>query len=78
MAKERGIKNFNRISKYSLAEKLGIQLPRPKRNQPNGKACRKSRLVQIWNPDGTTTTYPSISKAVQALGIPPMQINIYK
>ena len=74
MAKERGIKNFDRISKYDLAEILGIQLPRPKRNQLNGKACRKPRSVEVWNPDGTTTTYPSISRTVEALRIPPMQI----
>ena len=74
IAKDRGIKNYYDISKYNLAEKLGIQLPRPKRSQHNGKACRKSRPVEIWNPDETTTTYPSISKAVQALRIPPMQI----
>ena len=73
LAKEMG--GINNISKYDLAEKLGIELPRPKRKQPIGKACRKPRSVLVWNPNGTTTTtYPSINKAAQALRRPAMQL----
>ena len=73
IARNKGIKNYYKISKYDLAEKSSIELRRPRRKQPNGKICRKPHPVEIWNPNGTiTTTYPSINQAAQALRKPLM------
>lgn len=54
--------------------KLNIKLPKPRPKQPNGKACRKARTVEVTNSNGTTTTHPSISKAAKVLGRLPMQL----
>ena len=58
-------------NRFELAEKGGIELPRPKLRQ---KKTRKTRSVEIFNSDGTTTTYPSINKAAKALGKHAMQL----
>ena len=69
MAKKNGIKYYLKYNRFELAEKLGIELPKPKRS--NG---RKALSVEVLNPDGTTTVYPSINKAAKALGKHAMQI----
>ena len=71
MARKNGIKYYLKYSRFELAKKLGIQLPRPKPRQ--GKP-RKAGPVEIFNPNRTTTTYPSINKAAQALKKHGMQI----
>ena len=67
MARAKGLKEFARMRKHELAEKRGIVLPGPK---PNGETShsRRPRPVEIPNPDKTTTTYLSMSKASQAMG----------
>ena len=71
MAREKGVKNYLKYNRFELAEKGGIELPRPKLRQ---KKTRKTRSVEIFNSDGTTTTYPSINKAAKALGKHAMQL----
>ena len=68
MAKSEGITYYYKLNKHELAEKLGIELPE-KRIPP-----KKARPVEIVNDDGTTTTYPSISKAARALRKHAMQL----
>ena len=72
MARERGMKGYQNLRKPVLAERLGIKLPKPTRKEE--RKPRKARRVKVVNPDGTTTTYPSISKAARALGKYAMQI----
>ena len=71
MARKNGIKYYLKYNRFELAEKLGIELPRAKPRQ--GKP-REAGPVEIFNPDGTTTTYPRINKAAQALKKHAMQI----
>lgn len=59
MARERGMRGYSQLGRSELAERLGVELPEP---------VRKARRVAIVNPNGTTTTYPSINKAARALG----------
>ena len=67
MAKVAGIKYFVKIKKHELARKLGIDLgPKLKRVY--------SRNVEIFNPDGTMTTYSSMTQAAKAIGIFSSQI----
>ena len=72
MAKERGMKGYLKLKRFELAERLGIELPKPRRKEE--RKPRKARRVEVVNPDGTTTVYPSISKAAQALGKYAMQL----
>ena len=72
MAKERGMKGYLKLKRFELAERLGIELPEPRRKEE--RKPRKARRVEVVNPDGTTTVYPSISKAAQALGKYAMQL----
>ena len=74
MAKERGMKGYQNLRKLELAEMLGVELPKPTRRE--GRKPRKPRMVEVRDPDGTTTVYPSISKAAQALGKYAMQIYV--
>ena len=65
MARAKGVRGFTRIRKHELAEKLGIVHP-----GPPPKSDGKPRLphpVEVLSPDGTTTTYPSMSKASQTM-----------
>ena len=62
MARSKGLRSFSVLKK--LAKMLGIELLKPK---PKQKA-RAAHSVEILNSDGTTTTYPIIGKAAQALG----------
>ena len=66
MARAKGVKGFAKIRKHELAEKLGIVLPGPP-PKSDGKP-RLPRPVEVHNPDGTTTMYPSMSNASQAMG----------
>ena len=63
IARSKGLRGFSTIRKHELAKMLGLELPEPKLKQK----ARIVRPVEILNPDGTTTTYPSISKTAQAL-----------
>ena len=72
MVKESGMKGYRNLRKSDLAEKLGIELPKPTRKEE--KKSRKARRVEVLNSDGTTIQYPSLSKAAKALGVYPMQI----
>ena len=54
MAKKKGMKYTRRYNRFELAEKLGIELSKPKPRQ--GKS-RKARPVEILNSDGTTTIF---------------------
>ena len=54
------------MRKHELAKRLGITLSGPPQRS-NGKP-RASRRVEIYNADETTTTYPSMNKASQAMG----------
>ena len=76
LAKAAGIKHFSKFKKYELASKLGIDLPEPVEKQPGNRIFRSARTVEINNPDGTITTYPSITKASKALGRPPIQLYV--
>lgn len=67
MAKVAGIKYFARLKKHELAEKLGIEL------KPKSKRAY-TRAVEIFNSDGTTTTYPSMTQASKAFGSFPVEI----
>lgn len=71
MDKQKKVTRYPKYNRSELAEKLGIELPRPKPKQSNG---RKALSVKVLNPDGTTTTYSSINKAAKALGKHAMQI----
>ena len=67
LAKEHGIKYYLKYNRFELAEKLGIELPRPK---PKPKTIRVySRTVKVQD-----KTFPSRTQAAKALGIYPMQI----
>ena len=66
------MKGYLKLKRFELAERLGIELPKPRRKEE--RKPRKARRVEVVNPDGTTTVYPSISKAAQALGKYAMQI----
>ena len=70
------MKGFGMYSKYDLAERLSIRLPRTRPIQKEGGACRKPRSVTLFNADGTTTVYPSISKASKALKVSTTQLYI--
>ena len=74
MARNRGIRGYSRLSKYDLAEKLDIVLSKPRPKQRSDKPSRRARPVEVLNPDGTTTTYPSISKAAKAMEVLAMQL----
>ena len=76
MGKANGIKYFCKYNKHDLAEKLGIELPELRSKQSGNRTYKKARTVEVTNPDGTTTTYPSIMKAAKALGKFPVQIYI--
>ena len=76
LAKAAGIKYFSKFKKYELASKLGINLPEPVEKQRGNRIFRSARTIEIKNPDGTITTYPSITKAAKALGRPPIQIYV--
>ena len=65
LAKAAGLTYFRRINKHELAKRLGIELPVPKCGD---RLYKKARIVEVDNPDGTITTYPSISEASRALG----------
>lgn len=61
IAKADGVKNFMKIKKYDLAEILGIEL--------ETKTKRVySRSVEVFNKDGTTSIFPSMTQAAKALG----------
>ena len=66
MARAKGVRGFAKMRKHELAEKLGIVLPEPKPR--SGGKPKLSRPVEVPNLDGTTTTYPSMTKASQAMG----------
>ena len=77
MANERVMKGYHNLRKLELAERLGIELPKPLRNKErkprkDQRRPRKARRVEVVNSDGTTTVYPSISMAAQGLGKYPM------
>ena len=72
VAKERGMKGYQKLKRFKLAEGLGIELPKPRREEE--RKLRNARRVEVVNSDGTTTVYPSISKAAQALGKYAMQL----
>ena len=72
MAKEWGMRGYLKLKRLELAERLGIELPKPRRKEE--RKPRKARRDEVVNPDGTTTVYPSISKAAQALGKNAMQL----
>ena len=74
MASERGMKGYHNLKKSKLAKRLGMELPKPTRREES--RSRKARRVEVFNSDGTTTVYPSISKAAQVLGEYPMQIYV--
>ena len=76
LAKAAGIKYFSKFKKYELASKLGINLPEPIEKQRGNRIFRSARVVEVNNPDGTITTYPSITRAAKALGRPPIQIYV--
>ena len=63
LAKAAGIKYFSKYKKEELALKLGINLPEA---QKGNHTFRSARTVETTNPDGTTTTYPSITRAAKA------------
>lgn len=67
MAKAAGVKYFCRRNKHDLAEKLGVELPRPRRPF--------SRAVEICNSGGETVRYPSMVQASKAYGIFPAQVS---
>ena len=72
MGKEREMKGYQNLRELALAERLGIELPKPTRKEE--RKPRKARRVEVIHSDGTTTMYPSISKAAKALGKYAMQI----
>ena len=72
MANERGVKGYLKLKRFELAERLGVEFPKPRRREE--RKPRKARRVEVVNPDGTTTVYPSINKAAQALGKYAMQL----
>ena len=92
MAKERGMNCYLKLSRFELAERLGIELPRPRlkprwkpkkeerkvkrKPREEERKPRRARRVEAVNPDGTTTVYPSISTATQVLRKYPMQIYV--
>ena len=91
MAKERGMKGYWNLRRLELAERLGIELSKKKMWKPTWnprkegeerrprkekRKPRKALRVEVVNSDGTTATYPSISKAAQALGVYTMQIYV--
>ena len=83
MARERGMKGYHNLRKLELAEKLGIKLPeatgkprKPRKPRNDQRRPSKARRVEVVNFDGTTTVYPSISKAAQVLGKYAMQIYV--
>ena len=65
MAKERGMKGYLKLKRFELAES---------RRQKKERKPKRARRVEVINLDGTTTVYPSISKAAQALGKYAMQL----
>lgn len=69
LAKERGVKNSFRQSKEELAKNLNIIL--------TTNVSRKKRVIKVLNSDGTITTYPSIKKASEGLGVCPSQIYVF-
>ena len=75
LCKKRGFKNYRNLKKCELAKLLEIELPKKSARKEEIK-CRKSRCVEILNFDGTTTAYPSMSKAAKYLGVYPMQIYV--
>ena len=64
MAGKAKIKNYLKYSRFELAEKLDIEIPKPKQRAPPIKI--PFRLVRIIK---TGKTYPSMSQAANALGI---------
>ena len=72
MARSKGLKGFSMMKKHELAEMLDIELSKPK---PKQKA-RIARSVEILNSARTKMTYPSISKAAQALGKHTVQLYV--
>ena len=74
MAKEKGMKNYRHLKKSELAKLLKIELSKPTRKEEN--KSRKLHRVEILNSDGTSKTYPSMSKAAKSLRVYPMQIYV--
>ena len=72
VTRKRGMKGYQNLRKPVLGERLGIKLSKPTRKEE--RKPRKARRVEVINSDGTTTTYPSISKAALAFGKYAMQI----
>ena len=61
-----GMKCYPKMSKHELAKKLEIELQFPKRRASSKP--RIPRFVLIFNEDGTTAIFSSISKASKAIG----------
>ena len=43
MAKERGMKDYPKLKKFQLAERLGIELPKRRRRRRGGRRRRKGK-----------------------------------
>ena len=61
MARKAKIKNYLKYNRFELAEKLGIEIPKPKQKAPLIKI--PFRRVIIIKTGGT---YPSMSQAIKA------------
>lgn len=69
LAKENGIKYYQKYNRFELANLLGVELPPPK---PKPKRIRVyARQVQVGE-----KIYPSMTNAAKSLGIFPVQIYI--
>ena len=84
MARERGVKGFTKLGKFEIAERLGIELPKPcnrylriiifiVRPKSGKMNFRKVRPVEVLNPVGTITIYSRVNKAAKALKKDTMQ-----